>query len=489
MAYTNNNGQARVGVRIVPQVNASSLWNSIYSVYNADTIASSSLKTSLVASYNGESNANDSFGSTNGTAQGGLTYGTGKIGNAFQFNGTTAYVGLPDNSLNLTGDFTISAWVYPTAGTPQSILNNLAYTNGTVYKGWQLDINNVSGAQSYKVTFTFGQGPGGSNYTGWEYSTTALTPNAWNHILIKRVSGVNTYCWINNISQSYVLFGTGANITTNPTYHTTQYVTIGSYKLLSGAIGSYLANGSKVDGVTVWNKALTDDERAQIYNSGNGAQYITDNFYKPTTNDALNTYNGTAQGGLTYGVGKVGTAFQFNGTNAYVQLPNNSMNFNTDFSISVWSNFQGISGVVQSLISNLTSNGSNAFGFLMYYYNHDLTFQISNNSGNTLLAYNTSALVNSWKNIVVTRKASTGTKIYIDGVLVASNLDTRNPSYAATMTPSIGAANYGPTYSNLVQYYCGNNTKLDEIGVWNKELTATEVTELYNSGNGKQYPN
>ena len=212
--------------------------------------------------------------------------------------------------------------------------------------------------------------------------------------------------------------------------------------------------------------------------------------YKAESNaiDSLLNYNGTAVGGLTYTAGKSGNAFTFNGSNAYVSLPNNSMNFNTDFSISVWSNFQGISGVVQSLISNITSNGSNALGFLMYYYNHDLTFQISNNSGNTLLAYSTSALVNSWNNIVVTRKSSTGTKMYINGSLVASNLDTRNPSYAATMTPSIGAANYGPTYSNLVQYYCGNNTKLDEIGVWNKELTATDVTALYNGGTGKFYP-
>ena len=195
-------------------------------------------------------------------------------------------------------------------------------------------------------------------------------------------------------------------------------------------------------------------------------------------NDSLDAYNGTAQGGLTYSAGKSGNAFTFNGTNAYVGLPNNSMNFTGDFSICVWSNFQGVSGNVQALISNITNNGSNNFGYLMYYYNQDLTFQISNNSGNTVLTYSTSALFNSWNNIVVTRKSSTGTKIYINGSLVASNLDTRNPTYAATMTPSIGAANYGPIFSNLVQYYCSNNTKLDEIGIWNKELTTTEVTEL-----------
>ena len=29
---------------------------------------------------------------------------------------------------------------------------------------------------------------------------------------------------------------------------------------------------------------------------------------------------------------------------------------------------------------------------------------------------------------------------------------------------------------------------LDEVAIWNKELTAAEVSELYNSGNGLAYP-
>ena len=33
------------------------------------------------------------------------------------------------------------------------------------------------------------------------------------------------------------------------------------------------------------------------------------------------------------------------------------------------------------------------------------------------------------------------------------------------------------------------NGSIDAFNVWNRVLTATEVTELYNSGNGKQYPN
>jgi hypothetical protein len=36
--------------------------------------------------------------------------------------------------------------------------------------------------------------------------------------------------------------------------------------------------------------------------------------------------------------------------------------------------------------------------------------------------------------------------------------------------------------------YAFNGSKVDELNIWNKELTATEVTELYNAGTGKFYP-
>jgi hypothetical protein len=33
------------------------------------------------------------------------------------------------------------------------------------------------------------------------------------------------------------------------------------------------------------------------------------------------------------------------------------------------------------------------------------------------------------------------------------------------------------------------NGKIDETYIWNKVLSQSEITELYNSNNGKQYPN
>lgn len=240
-----------------------------------NVVPSNTLNTNLFAAYKAESNANDSLGVYNGTANGGLTYVTGKSGNAFNFNGTNSYVSWADNSFNFVGDFTISIWVYPVSGAAQNILNNRAFTSGTINKGWGLGINNISGAQTSKVTWVQLIGPASNQYTGWEYRTTSLTLNAWNHVLIYRVSGVDTYCEVNSVLQSPTIFGTGANVTLDPTYHTTQKNSLGAFINLAGAVSNYSPSGTRVDEMYMWNRQLTTQEKTDLYNSGTGKFYPT----------------------------------------------------------------------------------------------------------------------------------------------------------------------------------------------------------------------
>ena len=464
----------------------SSLWTSVYSVYNADTTASSSLKTSLFAAYNGESNTNDSFGTNNGTAVGGLTYTAGKIGNAFNFNGTTSYVSLPNSSgqFNFTGDFSVSAWI----NTPNYTSNRMIFANystGGTY-GYGIFIYHAS-----NNVFSFELRNG--NTIGQYLTSAGISTNSWNHITFVRKVGQAAKIYLNGVLISgYYSLG---NSSIAPSFPGTQIVNIGS-----NTLGSGLAN-YKQDATTIWQKELTSTEITELYNSGNGAQYITDNFYKPTTNDALNTYNGTAQGGLTYGVGKVGTAFNFNGTNAFIKYPANSMSFTGDFSISVWVNIP--SGYIGSSEIDLLTNITMPYwynspkGFWFRTVGASLYFSLSNGTTSDGVVWNDSqGLIikgnSGWINIVATRKSSTRSNLYVNGVLKVSNTSTFNPSYSLTnQTPASGALHIvnsaGVVQQNSV--FAPNGTKIDGLSVWTKELTSTEVTELYNSGNGKQYPN
>ena len=232
------------------------------------------VSTGLYAVYKAESNANDSLGTYNGTAQGGLTYSAGKSGNAFTFNGTNAYVSLPNNSMNLSGDFSISLWVYHTASGPQTILSTEFYqtTPTNIYTGWGIIIDNLT-ASSNKLGFIIPKGTS-TTYTGWEFNT-LLTQNAWNHIVLTRVNNVNTYCWINNISSTYTLRGGAADITFNPIYSATEFCSIGAEKYTSTLAANYMKSGSKIDESYIYNRQLTTLERADLYNSGAGKFYPT----------------------------------------------------------------------------------------------------------------------------------------------------------------------------------------------------------------------
>lgn len=213
-----------------------------------------------------------------------------------------------------------------------------------------------------------------------------------------------------------------------------------------------------------------------VYNAENNA------------NDSFGTNNGTAQGGLTYGVGKIGTAFQFNGTNAYIALPNNSFNFTGDFSVSGWFN-QSSTPFYHMIMGNQnsTSNNSGFSGWLVWVWNNKLTFDIYDNTtgaGSGRWQTTSTLSTNTWIHFTITKKPNQTAKIYLNGTLngqLISGSNSANVSYLPTTYSVIGVNKY----SSIDGYF---NGLIDAVNVWNKELSSSEITELYNSGNGKQYP-
>jgi hypothetical protein len=76
----------------------------------------------LASWYRGEGNEFDSVGgdSYNGTKVGEISYVTGKVGQAFQFNGGDSYIQTP--TINPGSSYTLEFWVYPTRAIGQSLI-------------------------------------------------------------------------------------------------------------------------------------------------------------------------------------------------------------------------------------------------------------------------------------------------------------------------------------------------------------------------------
>jgi hypothetical protein len=474
--------------------NPTSVWNLLTAVYSSDTTAQSSLKTSLVASYNGESNTNDSFGTNHGTSVGGLTYGAGKIGTAFVGNGTTSYIEVGDKLDLGLSSWSYSIWFYPTnLSFNRTLFSKTAWAAG----GGRFALT-ISGAL---IVFDLVLSNG--DYIAIRDNSTVLPGSQWSNltVVVDRNDKVKLY-YNGVLSTNVVNLGTVNNNLIpyiNDNLNNTRPFRIGCFSGTGGfnpETPTNFAQG-RIDSFNVWNKALTQSEITELYNSGNGAQYIGDNFYKPTTNDALGINNGTAQGGLTYGPGKIGTAFQFNGTNAFINLGDVM-----DLGLSSWSYGMWFksTNLVGTLFSKTIAAGlagrfaayidSNRINFL-FDYNSPL-----NSAGNTVNIVTSNTIVtDTWYHLVCVFDRTSNIRLYLNGVLQSVTI-----SYGMNDLSQFGAAstNYNTSCPFRIGAYTAAdninalslfNGSIDAFNVWNLVLTQSEITDLYNSGNGKQYPN
>ena len=198
-------------------------------------------------------------------------------------------------------------------------------------------------------------------------------------------------------------------------------------------------------------------------------------------NDSLGAYNGTAQGGLTYGASASGNGFVFNGTNAYVSIANNSFNFASEFTIAFDLKIQGAGADDQAVFGNWIYTAPNGFGWFVEVLNSQLNLYIMNGTSdlNPILQCSYTHYGTNKRCVIVQK--TTGKEIWINGVLVASNSSTRVPVYTTTHYPTIGVSRYAvASYA----YYMKNTGMSDEFYLWNRAITSTEIAEL----NTKYYP-
>lgn len=201
-------------------------------------------------------------------------------------------------------------------------------------------------------------------------------------------------------------------------------------------------------------------------------------------NDSFGTNNGTAGGGLTYGAGKSGNAFDLNGTNAFLELPSNTMYLTSNiFSISFWAYCRTSDG--NTIISNFDNSTGNKGFYIDTNTGNTVTFRLTSFNGvniGTLTSIGNKS-INTWYNVVFTVSGTTA-KIYVNGINENTITLSNSISFFNGCKPLIGA--FRSTNTGTLSSY--KNMVLDEINIWNKELTPTEVTELYGCGIGKFYP-
>jgi hypothetical protein len=147
----------------------------------------------LVSWWAAEGNANDSFGTNNGVVQGNLAYAPGEVGQAFQFDGTSAAIRVPASSstdVGANGGLTIEGWIKPASLTVNEPL--AVWDNGTDNLGVHLWINQPpiwSGTGPGSIIISLDDTSGVLHYI--TSPGNILSTNNWNHVAVTydRASG------------------------------------------------------------------------------------------------------------------------------------------------------------------------------------------------------------------------------------------------------------------------------------------------------------
>jgi len=189
---------------------------------------------------------------------------------------------------------------------------------------------------------------------------------------------------------------------------------------------------------------------------------------------------------VSYTTSKINNGGSFDGSSSVFRNSSLSYNGESSISYSVWVKYNSLptSGNFISIVSKYSVTGSGGYDLRLYNDGGTMKLQVQfaySGGSNNLLTYTTTPTTGVWYHYVATRNNSTSV-LYINGTSVATLAQTSKTFGNIENDLTVGALRL----SGVTDRY--TNGYIDEVGIWNKALTSTEVTELYNSGSGNQYP-
>jgi hypothetical protein len=301
----------------------------------------------------------------------------------------------------------------------------------------------------------------------WRQGNTAVNDGKWHHVGYTLDSSYNMQFYFDGVTDSALIANAGGFPSSG-----------GPFVIGSDAIDANYYTGS-LDEVRVYNRALTAQQVADLYNAGAttanptiktvsrnglvGYWSLDDGTSTQATDFSGNGNTGTLTNGPTWVQGKRGKAVSFDGTDDYLDLgtPSASAFGTGDFTLSLWaktstSNFLTLMGSFNNGPWYLSVGDGSAPGVLQFYDGNYIKSTITWNDG-------------AW-HLLTVKRSSGNLYLYIDGVSAASPVAS-SVNYAAAAT-RIGAIPNG--------YYF--NGSIDEVRIYNRALSAEEIQLLYTIG-------
>ncbi len=410
----------------------------------------------------------------------------GMVNQAIDLDGSNDRVVVSDNATNSMGDidFALGFWLK---------FDSFSNDTGLVGK-WNLTGNQREYLVYYNAgTITWFLDSAGDNVTT-QTAVSSVTPvvNRWYYV----------YTWhdsVNNTMGIKIYDSVTGTLTTNQSAFTTGvFDGTGNFRIGSYSNGNFL-NG-QVDDFRLWKRVLRDDEIKSLYSrstnkiSMNTGQYsnssLTSGLIGHWTFDGPDTTSTTAtdrgSGGnngtltnMTFSQaqrpGIHGQALVFDGSNDYVKIANaNAGPLTTigtgDFTIAYWASITG-TNTFRWVIGNWSDTG-----ILLGLHSNDVgTFGGYVGDSSDVRSSFDIPHDGTWHHYVLTRTSGTIAFI-VDGQSssLAQGTATKTGTLSANAETRIGDR---PTISS--QPWLGG---VDDVRIYNRALSATEITQLYNLG-------
>ncbi len=436
----------------------------------------------------------------------------GHDGTAIDFDGVDDYISYANNINFDNNDFTISSWIYIDGASGGTIPRFYIFSQRVNNTGdgepiVNLYVDDSSGNLVSDIRDNVGQIVSATGTISVNYGT-------WNHVAVVK-TGSSLTLYVNNYldtSQSHTLsgdFDAGA-----------VHRYIGKHRYLNT---DYSFSNGKIDDLRVYNRALSAADISALYNSSdiscsnpngvtgemrfnkdkrvmqycNSSNWVAIGAKKTALNNGLighwgldettgttaadlsgNGNDGAMTGGLdatTDSVnGAVDSALNFDGISDYIQVTNDAVLNNVssgEVSISAWVHISD-TGVTQRFISKYDiAGGAGSVNYTLWVDSSD-EFKFCTGECNPAQISSAPAIYDQWVHLVGIHDG-TNTTLYVNNIAQTSAV-TPNPPADSNWDLFIA------TKSDLSEFM---NGKIDDIRIYNRALSVTEIGDLYNLKN------
>jgi hypothetical protein len=405
----------------------------------------------LVACYPFNGNTNDSSTNANHGSNNGVTFAIDGNRNVGQFT-STSYVEIPDNSsfdFSTASGVTIESWVKQEEAAYGYIIAKMG-TGG-------------SSDDEYSLIITAnGQLQGSFNSPSTHItleSKTKLALSTWYHVVLiwNQINGQITF-YINGEIDVTTSSAVSSLQNTNVAFRIGQF--------LNAFENSFIGS---IDDLKIYRKALSASEILESYHGCMDDLVAYYPFNGNANDESGNGYVGNVSG-TTYTSDRFSNAdkaIHFSGGSTHVALANSeNIILNESFSVCFWIKQEAYGHIIERDIIGTTSTD----WYIWSYEDGSIRLSLGTSDG---AKSETHINDNSWHHVVFLRNKSTGTiKIYIDGTL-----DKEESGWTNDLTGD-AQVNFG-AWDTPEGFEEGFTGILDEIRLYNFELSAAEISDLY----------